>query len=1356
MFNSNHNSWFRLVKKSDKDNQESRLDFDKFKDVLTEQILRKINAVNKTYLCFDDNYFLENLNIILERHVYDQIPINDGKYFCVLTFHATSSTTKINSICKHGYIIPGMKHPTKGWQMYMRTGNLYGDGVYSSTDFVTAEWYSFLDSNQSVQLIINILVPKNIKKVTERYYSDNLGNVTNNSIPEHYDNFYKDELGEYDTLMTLDEKIFISGNTECIIPVAILTMKPNKQINKLCHVNILYNSDDSNIKFNNEISYLNFSNDNLPIINFFGNYNIIDFSRHFEKKNKLQTKHLLLIPNFFAYSNSCVNLRESINNFINSLPNTDKKNVYYYGLSCVNKNINNPNDFINFTNTVKVSKRMYEEHIITGLLKVFDSINATEDPYINIIYIFVNDPIDINTKNLQDLYVNKIFDTLIIKLIFFKNLNKMLCDVKNAYQNTFPFELYYHLSTLTTFGDTADILLDENENISDMTGQLFSSYVDSPNKTIGEGFIESLNNQPTFDINMQGLTGLYKGYTPVIKISFSTSFPKKSLETSLLVKSKPVVYDETLYESNNKKLNKKETFYSYLFREYVKTTELINNLQIEKNRLAECLNVCKDDYLQKNVKIDQLNIKRQLNEQTDYRHYDYKNSDIYKDYTNCCKELEKQKIYFSKLEYYASDYDDIKKLYSVLIPLISRFRNYIFVHPERCKLHQKLISDLFEKFLEVINDYPIEPNQLNQSNQLNQTNEPNKPDKQSEIIKSSILARCYFENIYPTFGLRKEIRMILQKLMSDIMSFSKVKLTGKCIGRLANMKFSKNIIKRSKNASIEHNLEELKMLCEIPKKIKVKSIDDILRFVKIKGLLIRNKQSSSSEIEPWNIIIEHVSNSNESNIMTFKDFFSLTECGHPIRDSDNVLVNNILIENVKTNDTILKLVYGYLFTRVPNLYITTQPIALITNTWVSLLEKVYKIIFLKKQYDHTQLFNNFMYSIKLFELIKSHVSENNWSNNLKENNWFKKLREKILDFNNIEKNISTKNEIVSLTQILACLTSINFSELSKKNFNKLCVMLLVECTIRSCKISCKMEKSTSDKLIANVLGIDMSVDPQNWTFDKDKLSRSINITNKFFMKQYTNCSFFTIVAVIGFMKYYQLNLTPDEIFDKFKSGEISSRNFLLDHFETNKGKITQLGLYLFGMKYSNYDEITNEEDTYPFNFDTIIKKEIKKQLSIIEIKQTASKNKNIKHNLNLMKRIEKGSAYQFYHSSYPTMFTQLEVEELNKIRNPDDQFILKDGGLLEYHCCYPNCPFYLKNLTLLSDCHNKKNALKKHLQYDELFDNYVKGFHRNGIRLVKWSKTYEEFYTKMQNMYGKITFTDQMTETLKEIWKKFK
>ena len=75
-----------------------------------------------------------------------------------------------------------------------------------------------------------------------------------------------------------------------------------------------------------------------------------------------------------------------------------------------------------------------------------------------------------------------------------------------------------------------------------------------------------------------------------------------------------------------------------------------------------------------------------------------------------------------------------------------------------------------------------------------------------------------------------------------------------------------------------------------------------------------------------------------------------------------------------------------------------------------------------------------------------------------------------------------------------------------------------------------------------------------------------------------------------------------------------------------------------------------------------------------------SETKLKKYNFNILARIQKGSSYKIYHSGLSNNFyTEFEIEELNKTRDPNDQLSLKEGGLLQFHCCYPNCPFYLKN-----------------------------------------------------------------------------
>ena len=81
----------------------------------------------------------------------------------LLTFHGTSNSTVVNSITKYGYLMPGEQHPVADYCNSMRTGNLYGDGVYSSPQFDVAHWYAALDMEDKVQLVVNVVLPGKVR-----------------------------------------------------------------------------------------------------------------------------------------------------------------------------------------------------------------------------------------------------------------------------------------------------------------------------------------------------------------------------------------------------------------------------------------------------------------------------------------------------------------------------------------------------------------------------------------------------------------------------------------------------------------------------------------------------------------------------------------------------------------------------------------------------------------------------------------------------------------------------------------------------------------------------------------------------------------------------------------------------------------------------------------------------------------------------------------------------------------------------------------------------------------------------------------------------------------------------------------
>jgi hypothetical protein len=97
----------------------------------------------------------------------------DGLQPAFLTFHGTSSPDAINSIVEHGFLLPGEQHPRKGYSLNMRVGNLYGDGVYSSSEVSVAMSYAlqtdWKGAATNCDLIVSVLMPG---KVAMAYHEE--------------------------------------------------------------------------------------------------------------------------------------------------------------------------------------------------------------------------------------------------------------------------------------------------------------------------------------------------------------------------------------------------------------------------------------------------------------------------------------------------------------------------------------------------------------------------------------------------------------------------------------------------------------------------------------------------------------------------------------------------------------------------------------------------------------------------------------------------------------------------------------------------------------------------------------------------------------------------------------------------------------------------------------------------------------------------------------------------------------------------------------------------------------------------------------------------------------------------------
>ncbi len=158
-FPSHGNSnWFGL---SSGESRGTPYTYSSFVDALVTQIdhcLKKETVFGRDYTHRETRVVIEKAKYTAMSHAYSSLSLSHGHFSLpLLSFHSTQSVTKLNSILKYGYLLPGTSHPTLDYSVRMSNGALYGDGIYSSPQFRTAQWYTFMDGESSVAIVVNVL-----------------------------------------------------------------------------------------------------------------------------------------------------------------------------------------------------------------------------------------------------------------------------------------------------------------------------------------------------------------------------------------------------------------------------------------------------------------------------------------------------------------------------------------------------------------------------------------------------------------------------------------------------------------------------------------------------------------------------------------------------------------------------------------------------------------------------------------------------------------------------------------------------------------------------------------------------------------------------------------------------------------------------------------------------------------------------------------------------------------------------------------------------------------------------------------------------------------------------------------------
>lgn len=508
------------------------------------------------------NYKIDYIDIFSEEKFNELIKQQEymEEYSPVITYHATQSIDKINSIRKYGYLLPNTLHPMTGQKMTIANGNFYGEGIYSTLDIQFAQWFNFRDLKESVYLIVNIVLPgkntsvidstcceankpwhshlvsKTYCTVFENYTcqsknhkhvqhikkllclnpccSDIEGVIDrhqwckyiNNSCPYYYC-FY----GYFSDFHWIVNEKYSNGSTTRYVPANKIVVSASP---KYIYPVMILKLDKNFVK--------------APLLT--DNYKF-----YLSKPGRSSKVHKIIDLDITKYvDKDCpvVYFNRVVNDiYVVQLPFTVTTTDIVHHICVPSTMLRKPDTLkmlSSFCNSLESERicRIYDKYIykseynmstfVTHLQKniigkksdllnlidnLFSEITDNDQSKINIIYLFIDNPDCTDCTDIIEKY--KIFITnrrIIIKVVFYGDIidtDKInIWNMKSALQTEYPFE---NLTLeCTNFNTCLEYLLCEIENIEPDTNVKIS--IPYPYGTFGEGFVTSLKDVTVWDV----------------------------------------------------------------------------------------------------------------------------------------------------------------------------------------------------------------------------------------------------------------------------------------------------------------------------------------------------------------------------------------------------------------------------------------------------------------------------------------------------------------------------------------------------------------------------------------------------------------------------------------------------------------------------------------------------------------------------------------------------------------------------------------------------------------------------------------------------------------------------------------
>lgn len=1181
------------------------IDFEKHIRTTIDKMKIKGLALESCNLEIDNKKIEHIINICKENQTYHPI----------ITFHGTSDIDALRSILQYGYVMPGEVNQITGKIHKYRVGKMYGDGIYTSSNLMTAANYCEFDQALKKYLVINITLLGNIEQIplNVSYKYDPLGTHANVT-----------------TTISYGMEFVISRKTTNVVPIGSILLRTSAtggsyyyNLGGNLHFKI---HDLTKIKTHGTINFCRVMNDYYVIDHFSQTQKLL--SSTISTPTSIKTNHFIIVPLHFLSNHLYAKI---IDNFIISKQNViiiiydskksmimqKKSHKKIVGLKFESIPFEPLAQFVRKTNIKNKSGNLVL--ILHDLLTLLDQFNNKE---LNIMH-FIFDAKCTNTNNIKEIcqqyemYLEH--PTIMVRAIYVSYNQCKVDHTCDAIRNT------YYLKCLDNISDRVythtDRFLFECKNgnelvqlfrlfseevIPNINAYSYSYRIPNPLGTYGEGFVTQLTELPAWNIwNVQG-SQLFKGKPPKY-----LWFNEKMMSVSVT----------DIDNINN-----------------------IDNKDADEDKNKEHNNFIHDQIMSQFVE--------------------------------------------------------------TIIKLFAKFKNKLIVDPYLYRLHNHNVT--LTQFT---------------NNLMN-------------LLDKYISSGHHIDKI-------KYLYNYVQNVINEINLYSSISIQfdGTMFERLKQLKFANRITKR-----IVHHLDKNHPDDQHDLQLNAR-IDPIVlsNCHDITGYACQIVNTDASCIDPWLIIVKKVSPIK----LSIADVYNYREFGYVPNTLQSSLIidfkwNGIIVIDNYDNDNNnneekkhtlqTKAFMAYQYTNNHHVIIPNQKLALTTSALVSILEHILlyvkfnnrKNIAIDRQYIAQQL------------EIAGNIIKCIRYNGIKYND----LYELLLRVPTLCETLGNKQLVPSIAMVLGILgyksSQSSQSDLFESDqYENLMRSIFMESLYRTVEVCMKIGKLDRRTVISKILS-------------------SPKYISTFFQNRLISTSPFTVVSFLAYCEMIYQKKTSEEMIDAFAEYKISVMNFFERYFpklineHKNKHKnehknehknTTTLQTALVLMSIDRLQITQDFDANHVINHYTKNLADIEKEIMELRQKQETTKNamlakSHAKHRTKINKFIETNQMYITSHTKLPRIFSQKEIDILNQKRKPDNQLERLNNGLLKHHCCFEECPDYLKSFATDKDIvNNTRYGIFAHFKINMLMNNYYRGIHRHAKILCDKHDT----HNFKQNLYKRIT-----------------